>query len=36
MAKKAPKPPKDPNKMGRIKQFRESYRMTKKSDPGSG
>lgn len=35
MAKKA-KPPKDPNKQGRIKQIRQSYTMTKKSDPRIG
>jgi len=36
MAKKAPKAPKDPNKPGRIKQIRQSYTMTKKSDPRIG
>jgi hypothetical protein len=35
MAKK-PKPPKDPNKVGRIKQIRQSYTMTKQSDPRIG
>ena len=35
MAKK-PKPPKDPNKVGRIKQVRQSYTMTKQSDPRIG
>ena len=35
MAKK-PKAPKDPNKVGRIKQIRQSYTMTKKSDPKIG
>jgi hypothetical protein len=35
MAKK-PKPPKDPNKVGRIKQIRQSYTMTKVSDPKIG
>ena len=35
MAKK-PKPPKDPNKVGRIKQIRQSYTMTKRSDPRIG
>ncbi len=35
MAKKA-KPPKDPNKQGRIKQIRQSYTMTKTSDPRIG
>ena len=35
MAKK-PKPPKDPNKVGRIKQVRQSYTMTKQSDPKIG
>lgn len=35
LAKKA-KPPKDPNKPGRIKQVRQSYTMTKKSDPRIG
>lgn len=35
MAKKS-KPPKDPNKPGRIKQIRQSYTMTKKSDPQIG
>ena len=35
MAKK-PKAPKDPNKPGRIKQIRQSYTMTKKSDPRIG
>src|SRR4051812_20686103 len=35
MAKK-PKPPKDPNKVGRIKQIRQSYTMTKQSDPKIG
>src|SRR3954452_1010902 len=35
-AKKAAKPPKDPNKVGRIKQIRQSYTMTKKSDPRIG
>jgi Domain of unknown function (DUF4191) len=35
MAKK-PKAPKDPNKVGRIKQIRQSYTMTKKSDPRVG
>ena len=35
MAKK-PKAPKDPNKVGRIKQIRQSYTMTKKSDPRIG
>jgi hypothetical protein len=38
MAKKPPKAktPKDPNKPGRIKQIRQSYTMTKKSDPRIG
>ncbi|MCW2760480.1 MAG: hypothetical protein JWR85_681 [Marmoricola sp.] len=36
MAKKAPKAPKDPNKPGRIKQIRQSYTMTKTSDPRIG
>jgi hypothetical protein len=38
MAKKPTKakPPKDPNKVGRIKQIRQSYSMTKKSDPRIG
>jgi hypothetical protein len=38
MAKKPPKakPPKDPNKQGRIKQIRQSYTMTKTSDPRIG
>ena len=38
MAKKPTKakPPKDPNKQGRIKQIRQSYTMTKKSDPRIG
>lgn len=36
MAKKAPKAAKDPKKPGRIKQIRESYRMTKQSDPRIG
>lgn len=38
MAKKPKKakPPKDPNKVGRIKQIRQSYTMTKKSDPRIG
>jgi hypothetical protein len=35
MARK-PKPPKDPNKVGRIKQIRQSYTMTKTSDPKIG
>jgi hypothetical protein len=35
MAKK-PKPPKDPNKVGRIKQIRQSYTMTKRTDPRIG
>jgi len=35
MAKK-PKAPKDPNKAGRIKQIRQSYTMTKQSDPKIG
>ena len=35
MAKK-PKPPKDPNKVGRIKQIRQSYTMTKRTDPKIG
>ena len=35
MAKK-PKAPKDPNKVGRIKQIRQSYTMTKQSDPRIG
>jgi hypothetical protein len=35
MAKK-PKPAKDPNKVGRIKQIRQSYTMTKKADPRIG
>ena len=35
MAKK-PKAPKDPNKVGRIKQIRQSYTMTKQSDPKIG
>jgi hypothetical protein len=35
MARK-PKPPKDPNKVGRIKQIRQSYTMTKQSDPRIG
>ena len=33
---KKAKPPKDPNKPGRIKQIRQSYAMTKKSDPRIG
>lgn len=33
---KKAKPPKDPNKVGRIKQIRQSYKMTKKSDPRIG
>lgn len=33
---KAPKPPKAPKKPGRIKQIRQSYTMTKKSDPKIG
>jgi len=33
---KKAKPPKDPNKVGRIKQIRQSYTMTKKSDPRIG
>ncbi len=33
---KAAKPPKDPNKPGRIKQIRQSYQMTKKTDPRIG
>jgi hypothetical protein len=38
MAKKPTKAktPKDPNKQGRIKQIRQSYTMTKKSDPRIG
>jgi uncharacterized protein DUF4191 len=36
MAKKAPKAAKDPKKPGRIKQIRQSYTMTKKSDPRIG
>ncbi len=38
MAKKPKKakPPKDPKKPGRIKQIRQSYTMTKKSDPKIG
>jgi hypothetical protein len=38
MAKKPKKakPPKDPNKVGRIKQIRQSYTMTKKADPRIG
>ena len=38
MAKKPKKAktPKDPNKVGRIKQIRQSYTMTKKSDPKIG
>jgi hypothetical protein len=38
MAKKPKKakPPKDPNKVGRIKQIRQSYTMTKTSDPRIG
>ncbi len=38
MAKKPPKakPPKDPNKKGRIKQIRQSYTMTKTTDPRIG
>ncbi len=38
MAKKPKKakPPKDPNKVGRIKQIRQSYTMTRKSDPRIG
>jgi uncharacterized protein DUF4191 len=36
MAKKAPKAPKDPKKPGRIKQIRQSYTMTKQSDPRIG
>lgn len=38
MAKKPKKAktPKDPNKVGRIKQIRQSYTMTKKSDPRIG
>jgi hypothetical protein len=38
MAKKPKqaKPPKDPNKPGRIKQIRQSYTMTKQSDPRIG
>jgi hypothetical protein len=35
MAKKT-KPPKDPKKPGRIKQIRQSYTMTKQSDPKIG
>jgi hypothetical protein len=35
-ASKAPKAPKDPKKPGRIKQIRQSYRMTKQSDPRIG
>ncbi|WP_027862652.1 DUF4191 domain-containing protein [Marmoricola sp. URHB0036] len=35
MARK-PKAPKDPNKVGRIKQIRQSYTMTKQSDPKIG
>jgi len=35
MARK-PKAPKDPNKVGRIKQIRQSYTMTKQSDPRIG
>ncbi len=34
--KKKAKPPKDPNKVGRIKQIRQSYTMTKTSDPKIG
>jgi MFS superfamily sulfate permease-like transporter len=33
---KKAKPPKDPNKVGRIKQIRQSYTMTKTSDPRIG
>ncbi len=33
---KKAKPPKDPNKVGRIKQLRQSYTMTKVSDPKIG
>ena len=38
MAKKPPKAKKvkDPNKPGRIKQIRQSYTMTKQSDPRIG
>jgi hypothetical protein len=36
MAKKPPKAPKDPKKPGRIKQIRQSYTMTKQSDPRIG
>ena len=35
-ASKAPKAPKDPKKPGRIKQIRQSYTMTKQSDPRIG
>ena len=34
--RKKAKPAKDPNKVGRIKQIRQSYTMTKKSDPRVG
>src|SRR5215210_4991496 len=33
---KKAKPPKDPKKPGRIKQIRQSYTMTKQSDPRIG
>jgi hypothetical protein len=33
---KKAKPPKDPNKPGRIKQMRQSYTMTKRTDPRIG
>jgi hypothetical protein len=33
---RAPKKPKDPNKVGRIKQLRQSYTMTKQTDPKIG
>ena len=36
MAKKPKASPKDPNKPGRIKQIRQSYTMTKKTDPRIG
>src|SRR6188472_1972868 len=34
--RKKAKPAKDPNKVGRIKQIRQSYTMTKRSDPRIG
>ena len=36
MARKAAKKPKDPNKPGRVAQLRQSYTMTKQSDPRIG